>query len=100
MPAFSTMLGATVLGVGGAYALGSALSSSGGKSSSYSSPGVTSPAIPAIPAAPTPEGASESAKAATEKMKRMRALAGGKTLLASAGPALSSTTGSKSLLGS
>ena len=49
--------------------------------------------------APTPEAADMSAQAAVEKQRRMRALAGGKTILTSESPTLSSGAG-KSLLGS
>lgn len=50
--------------------------------------------------APTQADASAIAKQEAEKRKRAMALAGGKTLLTSSAPALSGTTGSKSLLGS
>lgn len=51
------------------------------------------------PEAPTPEDAKEKARLATEKQRRIRALAGGKTILSSSGPTLSSGAG-KTLLGS
>ena len=57
------------------------------------------PPIPPLTPAPTPTTAQESAQAAVEKQRRMRALSGGKTLLTSEGPTLSSGAG-KSLLGS
>lgn len=96
MPAFSSILGALAIagGIGyGAYSLGS--------SNNSSSPSVgPAPTPPAIPDAPTAEGAQNAAQAAIEKQKKMRALAGGKTLLTTQSPILSSTTGSKTLLGS
>ena len=48
---------------------------------------------------PTPEAADDQAKLAMEKRKRMQALSGGKTILSSQGPTLTSG-GGKSLLGS
>ena len=49
---------------------------------------------------PVPEDAKAKAKQEADKQKRIRSLAGGKTILSQQGPALSSTTTSKSLLGS
>ena len=48
--------------------------------------------------APTPANAGEAARLAAEKQRRIRALAGGQTLLATGTPALSSG-GGKTLLG-
>lgn len=56
-----------------------------------------------LPAAPTPEDAAGAAAAELEKKRRMRALAGGQTILASnAKPTLEGTVGTapKTLLGS
>lgn len=56
--------------------------------------------LTAKPAAPTPDDSKEKAKAEMERQKRIKQLAGGKTLLSSEAPTLSSTTtGSKTLLG-
>ena len=56
--------------------------------------------LTAGPAAPTPDDSKEKAKAEMDKQKRIKQLAGGKTLLSSESPILSSTTtGSKTLLG-
>lgn len=93
---FAAAVGAAAVGAAGygAYAAGSAMSG-GNKESSASAP-----AVAPLPSAPTPETAQNAAQAAIEKQKRMRALAGGKTILTSAAPTLSNTTGGKSLLGS
>lgn len=89
---FATAIGlaATAAAGYGAYAAGSSLQ--GGKSQSGG-------AAPVIPSAPTPEAASATAQTSVEKLKRIRALSGGKTLLTSEAPTLSSGAG-KTLLGS
>lgn len=56
------------------------------------------PPLPELPAAPTPEDAEAKAREEAERQKRIRLLAGGKTILASEGPILSSSAG-KTLLG-
>lgn len=89
------LLGAAAL-VGGSVAGGMAIANSGKSDSPQVGP---APVLPNLPNAPTPTTAAESAQAAVEKQKRMRALAGGKTLLTSESPTLSSGAG-KSLLGS
>lgn len=95
----ATTIGAAAVGVAGygAYAAGSAMS----RGQESSAPSVAPiPPAPALTPAPTPEAADNSAQAAVEKMRRIRALAGGKTLLTSESPILSGTTGAKTLLGS
>ena len=78
----------------GGAALGATALSQGKKKETPSVPQITQ-----MPNAPTPVAAQESAQSAMDAKKRMRALAGGKTLLTSDSPILSST-GGKTLLGS
>ncbi len=59
----------------------------------------SAPEIPALTPEPTPIDAEARAKAELEKQRKMRALAGGKTILAEGGPDLTVNTG-KTLLGS
>ena len=53
-----------------------------------------------MPAAPTPEDANAKAKEAADKKRRMRLLAGGKTLLDEGNVSGGGTGGAKTLLGS
>ena len=55
--------------------------------------------LTAGPAAPTPDDSKEKARLEIERQKRIKALAGGKTILSSEGPTLSPNTGAKTLLG-
>jgi len=92
---------ATAAATGGAayglYRAGSAAGEAGARETS--APGVgPAPVLPALLSAPTPKKAEDLAKAEIEKQKRIRALAGGKTILASEGPTLSAGAG-KTLLG-
>jgi hypothetical protein len=87
------VLGTATL-VGGGVAGGMALANSMSKGESTPS----APAIAPLPSAPTPVAAQESAQALVEKQRRMRALAGGKTLLTTESPVLGGT-GGKTLLG-
>ena len=58
-------------------------------------------APPAVAPAPTPEKAQNAARIAAEKQKRIRALAGGKTLLSQESPILTpGGSTAKTLLGS
>jgi hypothetical protein len=79
--------------IGGGVAGGIAMANSAPKGSA------STPAIVPLPSAPTPVAAQESAQAQVEKMRRMKAIAGGKTLLTSEAPVLGGT-GGKTLLGS
>lgn len=119
MPSFMTAIGATIAGAltGSATsaiaaaplytAVGAAATGAAGygaykgvEALTSSKPAqTTTPQITQMPNAPTPASAEESAQQALETKRRMRALSGGKTLLTSDSPILSST-GGKTLLGS
>jgi hypothetical protein len=94
--AIAAATGAAATGVG----IYSAVSSGGGETPAQqaATPKAT-PEIPAIAPAPIPEDAEAKAKAELEKQRKMRALAGGKTILAEGAPVLSNNAG-KTLLGS
>ena len=96
---FAAAIGATAVGAAGygAYAAGSALTSGNKTDTPTVAP---LPSAPSLSPAPTPVAAENSAQAAVEKQRRMKALAGGRTLLTSESPTLSGTTGAKTLLGS
>lgn len=91
MPAFtSTTALATLAAIAGTTAVG------GGIVAGVSGMKPKKPIIPSILAAPTPTSAEEVARAEVEKMRRIRAMSGGKTILTSEGMG----TGGKTLLGS
>jgi len=94
---FAAAVGATAIGAAGygAYAAGEALMG-GGKEKSSTPPVQVQP----LPTAPTPTSVEESAQALAKKRRKMRALAGGKTLLTSEAPVLGRTGGGRTLLGS
>ncbi len=97
MPAFSSVLGALALTAGVGFGINQLT-----KDKPVSQPAPqpsTLLTIPDIDPSPTPEKSQELARVEMEKQKRIRALAGGQTLLASEGPLLSSAAG-KTLLGS
>ena len=87
---------ATVIGAGALIGGGMALAGAGKKAPSPTP--APKPVIPPIPPAPTPEKAEDKAREEAARQKRMRALSGGKTLLTSEAPVLSSGAG-KTLLG-
>jgi hypothetical protein len=123
MPAFLTSIGASVLaalGTAGPVTAGAATAAGIGTAAAAAGAGygiyaagagaakeelkqpetlLAAPTIPTLAPAPTAENAEDKAKAEIEKQRRMRALAGGKTILTSEGPVLSSG-GGKTLLGS
>ena len=92
---------ATAAAAGGAgYGLYKAGAAAGEAGAKGIAPPVVGPApvLPALLSAPAPQKAEDLAKAEIERQKRIRALAGGKTILASEGPTLSAGAG-KTLLG-
>lgn len=97
MPAFSSVLGALALGAGVGFGINQLTKDK--PSTQPSTQPSTLLTMPDIAPSAAPEKAQDLARVEMEKQKRIRALAGGQTLLASEGPLLSSEAG-KTLLGS
>ena len=95
--AFAPYLGTTLLLAGAGAAAAGAMGAFGGGEKPPEAP--AAPEIPAAAAAPTPGDANAAAKAEMERIRKMRALSGGQTLLTKEAPMLASGTG-KTLLGS
>ena len=110
MPAFTTGLGASILGMLGASSMSTTLATATGVAATagLAAGGVagagalmkkekkTEPL--AMPTAPTPTDAKETARLEGEKLRRIRAMSGGKTILTSEG--MGTGSGLKTLLGS
>jgi len=99
MTALGTALTATAAGAAIGYGVSSAMSQGESNAPSQALQVTAAPTIPTLAPAPTPEKAEDLAKIEIEKQRRMRALAGGKTILAEGGPTLTEGAG-KTLLGS